>query len=98
MRDLGNHINRFSSLFFFLGPPLWPMEAPRLGVILEMKLLAYATATATPGLSCCICDLHHRLQQRWILNPLSETRDRTRILVDPSQVLNLLSHNRNPSY
>ena len=28
-------------------------------------------------------------------NPLSEARDQTRILVDTSQVLNLLSHNRN---
>jgi len=29
-----------------------------------------------PDLSC-ICDLHHSSQQRWILNPLSEARDRT---------------------
>ena len=33
------------------------MEVLGLGVELEMQLLAYATAAATPGLSC-ICDLH----------------------------------------
>ena len=42
---------------------------------------AYATATATPDLSL-ICDLHRSLQQRWILSPLSEAREQTRILVD----------------
>ena len=34
-------------------------------------------------------------QQRQILNPLSEARDRTWILKDTSWVLNPLSHNRN---
>ena len=29
-----------------------------------------------------IFDLHHSLQLRWILNPLSKTRDGTRILMD----------------
>ena len=53
-----------------------------------------ATATATPDLSC-ICDLCHSLQQGQILNPLLEARDRTRILMDTSQVLNPLSHHRN---
>ena len=41
----------------------------------------YITATATPDLSC-ICNLHHSLQQYWILNPLSEARNRTHILTD----------------
>ena len=31
-------------------------------------------------------DLHHRSQQHRILNPLSEARDPTCILMDPSQV------------
>ena len=35
------------------------------------------------------------LWQQWILNPLSEARDRTHILMDTSPVLDLLSHNRN---
>ena len=68
--------------FFFLGPHLWHMEVLRLGMESELQLLAYATATATPDASC-ICDLHHSSWQRRILiNPLSQTRDRTRVLVD----------------
>ena len=35
------------------------------------------------------------LQQHQILNPLSEARDRTHILMDTSLVLNPLNHNRN---
>ena len=41
----------------------------------------------------CICDLNHSSLQRWILNPLSEARDRTCILIDTSRVCNPLSHN-----
>ena len=62
--------------FFFLGPHLWYMEVPRLGVESELQLLAYTTATATWDPSR-ICDPHHSSQQRWILNPLSEARDGT---------------------
>ena len=57
------------------------MEVPRLGVELELQLLAYTRATATPDLSH-ICDLHHSSCQ--ILNPLSEARDQTYILMDTS--------------
>ena len=32
----------------------------------------------------CIFHLHHSSQQHWILNPVSEARDRTRILMDTS--------------
>ena len=35
-------------LFVFLGPHLWHMEVPRLGVESELQLLAYTTATAMP--------------------------------------------------
>ena len=71
------------------------MEVPRLGVKLDLQLLAYATATATQDLSR-ICDLHCSLWQYWILSPLSEVRDQTHILTDTTQVLNPLSHNGNP--
>ena len=61
------------------------MEVPRLGVESEPELLTYTPATATPDPSH-ICDLHHSSQQRWILNPLSEARDRTLVLMDTSWV------------
>ena len=69
-------------------------EVPWLAVESELQLLAYATATATSNPSC-IYDLHHSLQQRQKLNPLSRARDRTHILMDTSRVCNPLSHNRN---
>ena len=70
------------------------MEVSRLQVELELQLQAYTTATATQALSH-ICDLYHSSGQRQILNPLSEARDPTCILVDTRQVCNLLSHNGN---
>ena len=78
----------------FLGSHLWRMETPRLGVKLDLQLPAYTTATAVRDLSC-VCDLHPSSQQCQILNPLSEARDRTCILMDIRQVLNQLSHNGN---
>ena len=59
------------------------MAIPRLGVELELQLPAYATAMRDPS---HICDLHHNSQQCQILNPLSEARDQTHILMDPSQI------------
>ena len=38
-----------------------------------------------PDLSC-VCNVHHSSQQHWILNPLSEAKDRTCVLVDTSQI------------
>ena len=46
---------------------------------------AYTTATTMPDPSR-VCDLHHTSRQCWILNPLSEARDRTHNLMDPSQI------------
>ena len=63
------------------------MEIPRLEVELELQLPTYATATATvPQDPSHICDLYHSSWQCWILNPLSEARDWTCILMDTSQV------------
>ena len=83
-------------LFFFNLSWLHPqhMEGPRLGVESELQLLAYTTATATPRLSY-VCSLHCSSWQSQILDPLSEARDQSHILVDGSQILNPLSHNRN---
>jgi len=67
------------------------MEVHRLWVKSELQLPAYAIATAMPDLSR-ICNLYHSSWQCHILNPLSEARDQTCILVVTSQVLNLLSY------
>ena len=61
------------------------MEVPRLRVQLELLLLAYARAIATPDLSR-VCDLYHSSWQRQILNLLSEARDWTCVLMDTSQI------------
>ena len=67
------------------------MEVPRLhmlqglGVELELQLLAYAAATATQHQSC-ICNLHYSSGQCRTLNPLSEARDGTCILMNASQI------------
>ena len=70
---------------YFWGPHSWHMEFPRLGVESELQRPAYAAATAT-GDPSRICDLHHSSWQCRIPNPLSEARDRTLILMDPSWV------------
>ena len=72
-------------IFFFLQPYLQHMEVPRLGVESELQL--QATIIATRDLS---------LQQHQNLNPLSEARDQTLILLD-IWVLNPLTHNENSS-
>ena len=78
-----------SPFFFFLWPPLWHMEVPRLDVELELQLLATATATSTAiGDPSHIYNLLYSLWQCWILNPLSEVRDRAHLLRDTSWVLN----------
>ena len=61
------------------------MEVPRLGVELELELLAYTTDTAMQDLSH-VCDLYHSSQQHQILNPLSEAKDQTYNLMDASQI------------
>ena len=61
------------------------MEVPRLGVKLELQLLAYTTATAMPYPSR-VCNLRHGSRQRGILNPLSKARDQARVLMDTSWV------------
>ena len=73
------------SPFFLGGSHLWYMEVPRLGVKLELQLLAYSTDTAMPDPSH-ISDLHHSSWKPWILNPLSEARDQTHVLIDTGWV------------
>jgi len=69
----------FILFFCFLGPHLWHMEFPRLGVTSELQLPAYTTATTMQDPSR-LCDLYHSswpLTRCQILNPLSKARDRT---------------------
>ena len=76
-----------SKFFFFFRAASMArhMEIPRLGVLSELQLLAYATAIATPDPSR-ICNLHHSSPQHWILNPLSKVRDQTCNLMVPSRI------------
>ena len=71
--------------FFFLGPHPCHMEIPRRGVQLELQLRAYTAATASRDPSS-VCDLYHSSGKRQILNPMSEARDRTGILMDTRRV------------
>ena len=56
------------------------MEFSRLGVRSELQLPAYSTATAMWDLSL-VWDPHHSSWQCRILNPLSEARDQTPVLM-----------------
>ena len=73
----------FIYLFCLLGLHPWHMEVPRLGVISELQLPAYAAATATQDPSH-VCTLHHSSRQCQILNPLSKAKDQTLNLMVPS--------------
>ena len=70
-----------------LGERCTPMTygISRLGIESELQPQAYPTATARWDPSC-ICDLCHTSWQHQILNPLSEARDWTCILMDTSLV------------
>ena len=73
-------------IFVFLGMLLRHMEVPRLGAKSYLAVAAglhhsHSSARSEPPL-----DLHHSSWQRWILNPLSEARDRSSVLMDASQV------------
>ena len=51
----------------------------------DVHLLGCVTGTAMQDPSD-VCDLYHSSRQRQISNPLNEARDRTRILMNMSQV------------
>ena len=86
MSELGKSYSLYLFIYFcLLGPHLQYMEVPRLGVKSELQLPAHTTATAAWDPSR-VCDLHHSSRQRQILNPLSEARDWTRVLIDTSWI------------
>ena len=84
---------RFTALlyFLFLGPHLQHMEVPRRGVKSELQLSAYTTAMLDPSHIGKLC---HSSWQRWIVIPLSggQGLNRTCLLMDTSQILNLMSY------
>ena len=47
---------------------------------------AYGESQDTGPMGTVAAGLHHRSQQRWILNPLSKARDQTHNLMIPSQI------------
>ena len=61
------------------------MEVPRLRIKSELQLPAYTRATVTQDPSR-VCDLYHSSQQQQILNPQSEARVRTCVLMDTNQI------------
>ena len=75
----------FFLFFVFLGPHPQHMLVLRLGVELELQLLAHTTATETWDLSH-VWDLYHSSWQCQIFNPLSKAMDQTCILMGPSLV------------
>ena len=72
-----------SYLLFRAVPAAYGSSQVRLELELQLPVCTTAIATWDPS---CICDLHHSSRQRWILNPLSEDRDRTHIFMDTSRV------------
>ena len=85
------------TFFFFLGLHLWRMEVPRLGVQLELQLMAYTTATETQDLNQ-VCDLYHSSPQPQIPNTPSKARDWTHILMDPSRIRFCCATSRIPPF
>ena len=74
---LDNHDEKlFKFFFFFVILGLYPrhIQVLRLGVKMELQLLAYTTASAKPD-SSSASDLPHSSWQRQILNPVSEAMD-----------------------
>ena len=71
--------------FIFLGLHTWHMEGPRREVDSDI------TATATRDLSH-VHDLHHSSWQHQILNPWSEARDGSHILMDASRIVSTVPH------
>ena len=82
--------------FCFLGPNLWHMKDPRLGIELELQLPGYAAIVMQDPIH--VCNLQHSSQQCQILNSLRKATDWTWALMDASWVCKLLSHLGTPSY
>ena len=81
------HIGFCLFVYLFRSTPAAYVSSQARGRIraIAAGLQAYTTATATWDLNH-VCNLHHSSGQCWILNPLSEARDWTCVLMDTSWV------------
>ena len=80
----------FLPFFFWVFRATGPLARGRIGAVAASLHHSYSNVGSEPGLRP-----NHSSWQRWILNPLRETRDRTRVLVDTSRVREPLSHSGN---
>ena len=83
--DFSKYFLSYSLYFYFLlfrGAPA-AYGSPRLGVKLEVQLLASTTGMPDPSY---VCSLHPNSRQCLILNPLSKVWDWTCNLMVPSQI------------
>ena len=74
----------YTFFFFFRATPAAYGGFQARGVIGAVAA-GYTTAIAMPYPSY-VCNLHHSSQQHQILNPPSEARDQTCVLMDTSQI------------
>ena len=58
-----------------------------LFLLFRVAPVAYGSSQARGLIGATVASLHHSSWQRQIPNPLSEARDQTRILMDPSSSL-----------
>ena len=71
--------------FFFRAAPWYMEEVPRLGVRATAAGLCHSHSNSNVGSEPRLW-LTPQLTAHWILNPLSETRDRTHILIDTTWI------------
>ena len=79
--SLRNHVLIFHFTHFFLGPHWCHLEVPSLGVRWELQL-PVSTSAMAPLDPSSTCDLCSSLGPCRSPNPLTEARDRTRILTE----------------
>ena len=97
LQDIVAHTGVFFFFFnLFLQPHLQHVEITRLGASRSSRCRLIPQPQqrqkrATSVTYTC------NLWQHWVLNPMSEARAQTHILMDTSRVLNQLSHNGNSS-
>ena len=90
-----DHVNKKAMwIFFFFMPTPAAHGSFRARGRMGAAAAGYATATAMWERSR-ICDLHHSLQQRQILPPLSKARDRTHFLTEITSGLSPTEPQRN---